>query len=274
MILYRITFGFTEGKGREPVTSEVESLVCRTQAFFASELQRRLGDSQLTLKAIDIDWAYNGDFELRFAANVKDGNGDPVAENTVFQYLKLSDADLQKYMVDYVRKVSPPSGQLESVFANANQADFKSSQNVPIPVGRLPNGLSDICPQLLQQRGSSELMEGRREMNESQSGMSRSFDTSPASIGKLSCKSNIRKLVFMSAASNTNVVVSRRPLSQFSFVVIFGSKAMRASAPVKHKLRKTRMVRTLAYNIFIATSIEWLLCFDLTAILYLQHFIP
>ena len=149
MVLVTMKYGFFDGEERDPTREELKSLVCYTQAFFSDELQNVLNDPQLSVKALDIDWTYNEDglkdFELSFAADVKHGNGTPVTENEVFQALKVADQDLHSYIVDYVSQIKPPEGRIESVFFSVNEVNFESAQNVPIPVGQIPEGLSGVC---------------------------------------------------------------------------------------------------------------------------------
>lgn len=135
----------------------MKSLVCYTQDFFSQELKSVLNDSQVSFKAKDISWAYNEDgtngFEITFAADVEHGSGAPVAENDVFQALKVADQDLHSYIVDFLSQVVPPDGTTESVFFSVNEVNFESFQNVPIPVGLMPDGLSEACGNLHAARG-------------------------------------------------------------------------------------------------------------------------
>jgi len=143
-------FKFFDGEEREPTKEEVAALVCKTQSFFSDELESIIGDSGISVKAVDIDWDYNDSgqtvfFTLAFAADVKLGNGQPADENDVFQALKVADHDLHSYIVDYISKIQPPTGKAESVFFSVNEVNFESAQNVPIPAGKLPNGFTDAC---------------------------------------------------------------------------------------------------------------------------------
>ena len=137
--------------------SEIKSLICYTQDFFAEELKAVVGDPWISFEAIDIDWDYNQDdfnsFELRFAANVLDEKGATVPENQVFQSLKVAQDDLQDYVISYVWQVPAPKGKAESVFYNVNAVNLKTNQHVPMPPGQLPDGLTENCRNY--QNGSS-----------------------------------------------------------------------------------------------------------------------
>lgn len=149
MIFFTLTLGFFEGKEREASVPEIKSLICYTQDFFADELKKLVGDRGISFEAIDIDWSYNEDgsnsFELRFAANVRDGMGMAVPENQVFQSLKVAQDDLQDYILSYAWEVPAPKGESESVFYNTEEVNLRTNQNVPIPLGQLPHGLSESC---------------------------------------------------------------------------------------------------------------------------------
>jgi len=160
MALITLTFGFFEGDEREPPLEEVKSLVCYTQDYFSSELQKVLGDAQVSVKAKEVGWTYDEDgtkkFKLMFASDVTDGSGALIPENDVFQALKFAENDLQSYVADFVGKVKPAEGETESVFLNVEEIDFESSQNVEIPAGELPNGISEPCSQYQDEDQGSE----------------------------------------------------------------------------------------------------------------------
>ena len=159
MVLVTITYNFFDGEERNPTETEVKSLVCITQDFFLHELKSVLNDSKLSFKATDVSWAYNEggtrSFKITFAADVKYESGLPVAENAVFQALKVADQDLHSYIVDYLSQVQPPEGTSESVFFSVNEVNFESFQNVPIPLGMMPEGLSGVCSQNQAARGTT-----------------------------------------------------------------------------------------------------------------------
>jgi hypothetical protein len=150
MILFNLKFGFfeEEERGGEVAVdeSEVKSLVCYTQDFFASELQTTLGDPEVSFKAVNIDWRFDGTFfKLSFAANVTNRSATPVPEDEVFQSLKVARNDLHTLLVDFLSKVQPPLGRKESIFFKVNEVELQSLQNAPIPIGKLPNGVEETC---------------------------------------------------------------------------------------------------------------------------------
>jgi hypothetical protein len=150
MILFNLKFGFFGDEERDGEVavddSEVKSLVCYTQDFFASELQTSLGDPEVSFKAFNIDWSYDGaSFILSFAADVTNGSGAPVPEDEVFQSLKVAKNDLHTLMIDFVSKVQPPADRKESIFFKVNEVNLQSLQNIPIPTGKLPNGVEEPC---------------------------------------------------------------------------------------------------------------------------------
>ena len=159
MVLVTLTYSFFDGEERNPTDEEVKSLICKTQDFFSVELVKVLNDLQLSVKATDISWVYNEDgmnnFKLTFAADVTHGSGAPASENEVFQALKVADQDLHSYIVDYVSQINPPDGAGESVFFSVNEVNFESFQNVPIPMGMMPEGLSEVCGAPQASRGTN-----------------------------------------------------------------------------------------------------------------------
>lgn len=151
MILYRLKYQFFK-IDREPKETEIQSLICATEDFFAEELDGLMKKySDLTMKAIDVQWDYNGlndeyPLELRFAAHVWHGsNFELVPENDVFQILKVSDEDLHRYMTEYLWNIVPDTNYDKSVFYEVKKVFFKSSQNVEIPEGTWPQG-TNYCP--------------------------------------------------------------------------------------------------------------------------------
>lgn len=159
MVLVTLTYSFFDGEERNPTDEEVKALICQTQGYFSEELENVLNDPQLSVEATDISWVYNEDgmnnFKVTFAADVTHGSGAPASENEVFQALKVADQDLHSYIVDYVSQIDPPEGAAESVFFSVNEVNFESFQNVPIPVGMLPDGLSEVCGSPQASRGTN-----------------------------------------------------------------------------------------------------------------------
>ena len=127
-----IELGFFDGEYSDPDEAEVEALVCRTNAFLEEKIDEYAGDANIEVHATNIDWIPGENFSLAFAVQATSENGLPMATNEVYDALKLSDSDMQDYLVSYV--IEPSSND---VFSQANEIFIKVNMGATLPQGRL-----------------------------------------------------------------------------------------------------------------------------------------
>lgn len=127
-----IELGFFDGEYSDPEEPEVEALVCRTNAFLEEKIDEYSDDTNIEVHAANIDWIPGESFSLAFAVQATTGDGLPMASNEVYDALKLSDSDMQDYLVSYV--IEPSSND---VFSQSNEVFIKVNMGATLPQGRL-----------------------------------------------------------------------------------------------------------------------------------------
>lgn len=143
---YKLAFGFYDGKEGEPSKSEIESLICQTNAFFQGKVREKTGDSSIEAYAVDICWNYTPDCDapvtVSFGMEAIYESGESVPPEEVSSALKLSEGDMQAYLESYVWQSSPTGSNL---FNNANKLGFEDYLGGPMPEGNIARA---VCPAL------------------------------------------------------------------------------------------------------------------------------
>lgn len=132
MATIHIELGFFEGEHNDLEDSEIVNLVCRTNDFLERKIEEYANDNDIRVHSTQIDWFLGERFSLAFAVRANDGNGLPMATNEVYDALKLSDSDMQEYLVRYVIESSQ-----DDPFSQANEVLIKVNMGVKLPQGRL-----------------------------------------------------------------------------------------------------------------------------------------
>ena len=163
---FKLAFGFYDGEAREPSESEVEALICQTNAFFQEELSRKTGDSSLEAHAVDICWTYTPDCDapvvVSFRLVAVTGSGESLAPEEVSNALQLNNDDMQAYLENYVWK-SSPSGS--SLFSDANKLGFEDYLGGPMPEGRISKASCPVSPSLSGKKRQALSMDSLRFWN-------------------------------------------------------------------------------------------------------------
>lgn len=143
-VSFKLAFGFYDGAAREPSESEVEALICQTNAFFQEKLSAKTGDSSLEAQAVDICWTYTPDCDapvaVSFGMVATSGSGESLPAEELSNALKLDKDEMQAYLENYVWK-SSPSGS--SLFSDANKLGFEDYLGGPMPDGKISKA---SCP--------------------------------------------------------------------------------------------------------------------------------
>ena len=135
-VYYTFDYGFVgEVPPSEPTLTEIEDLVCKTNAFLSDTLRRKTADDSVQSEAMYIEWTYNPDanfpVSLSFGLNATTDGGQ-LAEDTVYDNTQLSMEEILEYITGYVSATDS-----ESIFQQVNSVNFTSTGNTPIPVGSI-----------------------------------------------------------------------------------------------------------------------------------------
>jgi hypothetical protein len=154
-VVHKVQYGFFDHKLLEnrPYDREIVSLIVQTEAFLQDALSSELKDSGITsLKAVHVSWEYHQGtekpFELSFVLHVKGKNGW-IPQNVILH--AMEHLNFQPYITDFIWKVDTPDGKDENAFTGVNSVNLESAQNLGIPSGLLPDGVSKDSEQTATQ---------------------------------------------------------------------------------------------------------------------------
>ncbi|CAB9512585.1 expressed unknown protein [Seminavis robusta] len=152
MVYFTIDFGFPEGVARMPNASEVQDLICQTNLFIQGRVQNATQNTIVT-EAFYVDWAFNNNpdttavngsgampVSVSFASkNTIESTGGPAPGRAVSDAMQVGTAEIVDYLQNYVWNVQLP----DSLFQNADSANFNDELGQPVPPGQLS---TTTCP--------------------------------------------------------------------------------------------------------------------------------
>lgn len=147
-VLHAVQYGFFDHKRPEhyPFDWEITSLIVQTEAFLQLALREELRDHTITVKTVHISWTYDGKeerpFQLSFVLHAK-GKEDWVSQNVILH--SMEKLKFEPYITDFIWKGEAPKGK-ESMFTGVNFVSLESAQNMEVPHGMLPDGVSKGVP--------------------------------------------------------------------------------------------------------------------------------
>jgi len=137
MTSFKMSCRMMDAGKRQPTPSEINAMICKLNEYFTVKLRRKELNPCIHTRAIYIDWVFNKqrldeeDILVSFTSfsfyQIGDDLQLPAAD--VFEAMKLSPADLNTLMQDYVRKASPEG---ENVFFHTEQLFLQAEMGNPL----------------------------------------------------------------------------------------------------------------------------------------------